>query len=561
MTTPESQRSGPEISGRLQALMLLRVIFVSLLLGASIFIQIRQTQTYFAYIQNAHYLLIILVYFLTFIYTILFKHLGNLVALAYLQLIIDTLLVTAIIYTTGGIGSIFSFLYIIAIIIGSMLLYRKGGFIIASTSSILYGLLLDLHYYDVIHPLGTRSVSPLEYLNFNLFYLILVNIVAFYLVAYLSGYLSEQIRESRVELKEKQVDIDKLEFLNRSIINSITSGLIALNDDDTVILFNPAAESMFGMRADEVIGKDVMKVLPFLSQGGLRKPDQGILRPFSDIPYMQENGEKVHLRLSTSPLRLPIRNRRGHILVFQDVTQIKQIEEDMKKVEGLAMIGEMAAGIAHEIRNPMASISGSIQMLRDDLDSDDVNSRLMDIILRETSRLNHLINDFLLFARPKKANMSRFDINQLILEALELFCNSRHWTERMTVVKELHYPLEIESDPEQVRQVLWNLFLNASEAMEDQGTLHVTTDVVKDSFRGGRTLVEIVVRDTGPGFPPYAISQLFTPFFTTKEGGSGLGLATVKRLVEGLSGKVSGRNNREGGAELTIHLPMAIVAR
>jgi two-component system sensor histidine kinase PilS (NtrC family) len=238
------------------------------------------------------------------------------------------------------------------------------------------------------------------------------------------------------------------------------------------------------------------------------------------------------------------------------MTEIKQIEEDMKKVEGLALIGELAAGIAHEIRNPMASISGSIQMLRENLDKDNVNNRLMEIILREISRLNNLVNDFLRFARPKEANLQKFDINQLIVDSLELFKNSRNWTGKLNVETDFQKDILLESDPEQLKQVLWNLFLNASEAMPDGGSFRIITDVVdgRDGFAPGEKVVKITAWDKGEGFSQKALSYLFTPFFTTKEGGSGLGLATVKRIVEGLKGNVHGRNHPDGGAEVTILL-------
>jgi two-component system sensor histidine kinase PilS (NtrC family) len=235
---------------------------------------------------------------------------------------------------------------------------------------------------------------------------------------------------------------------------------------------------------------------------------------------------------------------------------MKQIEEEMRKVEGLAMAGQLAAGIAHEIRNPMASISGSIQILRESLDKDDINSQLMDIILREINRLNDLLSDFLLFARPKQAKIEWFDLNELILESLDFFRNSGKWVDKIKVHTKFHTPLRLESDPHQVRQVLWNLLLNASEAMPDGGSLYVQTELF-DS-RGGRgspsKQVRMTIRDTGKGFTEDAIKHLFAPFYTTKEGGSGLGLATVKRIVEGLKGRVYGKNHSEGGAEITTLL-------
>jgi two-component system sensor histidine kinase PilS (NtrC family) len=541
--------------------MFLRVLFVSLLLGALIFVQVRETRTYFGDVQTFHYLLIAFIYFLTFIYILLLKRLQRLSRLAYVQLLVDTLFITALIYTTGGIESIFSFLYILTIINASIILYRKGGLVIASSSSILYGTLLDLHYYGVIHPFGSRLVYPGEYQSFFILYIILVNIAAFYLVGFLSSYLSEQTRKSRVELKAKQDDILKLEALNDRIIQSMTSGLITIDGKNRIILFNPTAEKVFNIRGHQVIGRQVAKVLPFLvgfleDAQSRSYQNKSKSHHFIDVPYVKPDGRRLFLQFSISPLRLGDGVEEGKILFFHDMTEIKEIEEEMKKVEGLALIGELAAGIAHEIRNPMASISGSIQMLKEGLDKADVNNRLMEIILRETDRLNHLINDFLLFARPKQASMQQFDLNQLINESLDLFKNSGKWSSGLTLETHFHDDIHLESDPAQVKQVLWNLFLNATEAMPDGGTLQVGTDMLDGRLTtvSRQRTVRVSVRDTGQGFSDQALSHLFTPFFTTKKGGSGLGLATVKRIMDGLKGTVHARNHPEGGAEITLVL-------
>ncbi len=552
----------PALTGQLQKLMLLRLLIVSLLLGVSSFIQIRETRAYFGEIQTSHYFLIATIYFLTFIYIILFKKLKNLIRQAYLQLLVDTFFITAIIYSTGGIDSIFSFLYILTIINASIILYRKGGMIIASSSSILYGLLLDLHYYDVIDPFGSRWDYGLEYQSFNIFYTIVVNIAAFYLVAFLSSIGSEQARKSRVELKAKEDDIIKLEALNEWIIRSIKSGLVTLDGQGRIILFNPAAEDIFGISSSKVIGRNIINVFPFLKDH-LEKKEEGIpvretRNPprFIDLPYPGDHDKGLSLRFFISPLRIPNGDQKGRILFVQDITEIKRIEEEMKKVEGLALIGELAAGIAHEIRNPMASISGSIQMLKEGLNKDDMDGRLMDIILREINRLNNLVNDFLLFARPKPSGNREFDLKPLIIESLELFKNSGKWNDQMKVETYFHGDIRLVSDPEQIKQVLWNIFLNAVEAMPERGTLHVSAELVRDGkiLESGSKMVRIMVRDNGRGFSEKSLQYLFTPFFTTKEGGSGLGLAIVKRIVEGLQGTVYGANHPDGGAIVTVLL-------
>ncbi|RLF61563.1 MAG: hypothetical protein DRN37_00795 [Thermoplasmata archaeon] len=562
MAEKEEHISRKELFGRLQRLMFLRVVFVSLLLGASFFVQIRAARTYFGYIQNAHFLLLAAVLFLTLIYVLVLKRARKLLWFSYVQLLVDTLIITAVIYSTGGVDSIFSFLYILAIIGASIILYRKGAILIASSSSILFGLLLDFQFYGWIHPLGSRIHHFSNTQSLQFFFLALVNMAAFYLVAILSSFLSEQTRRSRAELKAKQIDLDQLEILKDSIINSINSGLIALDANAKVILFNPAAEEMFATKSSRCLGKSIHEVLPDIASCLLHQESTSelILRgntPFVDIPYERPGQKPVHLRLSISPLRFGPDLAQGHILVFQDMTTIKKIEQKMKKVEGLALIGELAAGIAHEIRNPMASISGSIQMIKGRLDGDDINSRLMEIVLREIKRLNERLNDFLLFARPNKAKLKPFNLTDLILESLELFQNSQHWKAKIRVSPELSDRLTLVSDPELVKQILWNLFVNAFEAMPEGGSLQIKA--ARENGQGkspdDREWVRIVVRDTGEGFDEVAISQLFTPFFTTKEEGSGLGLAIVKRVVDTLHGEAYGENHPEGGAQVTILLP------
>ena len=547
-----------ELQKRLHTLMFLRVLFVSVILGALILIRFRETHADAGNVQAAPYILLAVIYFTNIIYIFLIKYFGRIRLQAYFQLFFDTVFITVFIYTTGGVDSLFSFLFILNIFSGGIIFSRKGGILVASASSILYGLMLDLHYYGLIHPIGARTdFSAESYDSAFLFYTILVNMAAFYLVGYLSGFLAEQTKKSQAELKETQLDLNKLEVLHESIINSITSGLIVLDDEERVILFNPTAEKILDVHSGQISGLTLGAAFPALEahfQRVMKMRPSANMPLFTDTIYHKPNGGKIFLRLSISPLRYGSTDKAGTILILQDVTEIKRIEENMKKVEELALVGEMAAGIAHEIRNPMASISGSIEVLKEG-NWDSTQNRLMTIVSREVDRLDKLINDFLLFARPKKSRLQTFDLNRIISESLKLFKNGQHWNENIRVMKHFKGSLMIESDQNQIRQVLWNLFLNASDAMASGGTLHVTTGWVAE--RPGSTCkdVSIVVRDTGDGFAPGFLPRLFTPFFTTKDGGSGLGLATVKRIVDQLHGTVSGNNHPDGGAEIVIILP------
>jgi len=558
MVKADQDYAQKETLSRLQLLMFLRVGFVSLLLGVAIIIQVRETKTYFGEILNAHYFLIALIYFLTFFYVIALNYIKNFPRFAYLQLLLDTTFITAIIYTTGGIESIFSFLYLLNIISGGIILYRRGGMIIASFSSLLYGGFLDLSYYELIKPIGYHLPYLQDYQSSEIFYRILVNVAGFYLVGLLSGFLSEQIRKSRAELKVKQKDIADLEILKENIIQSISSGLVALDEHGKVIAFNRGAERIFGIDSLDAIQKHINDIIPFVMPYlKLTNPNK-----FTQLSHKRSHGQQIDLLLNISPLRDQDGSKKGKILVFQDTTRIREMEREVKRMEDLAMLGELAAGIAHEIRNPLASISGSIQVLNDSLSkkATHINKRLMEIILREVSRLNHLVNDFLQFARPQSIEIEEFDLNQLIMDTLYIFQNSQSWSQNLAVETKFFSPLKINSDPQQLKQVFWNIFLNTCEAMPKGGFICVSTDKMKGLNGSGEYIdsVRIKVEDNGPGIDAKVIKDMFKPFSTTKKDGSGLGLAIVRRIVEGLGGKVSGQNLAGGGAAIAIILPFSI---
>ncbi|GAF73014.1 unnamed protein product, partial [marine sediment metagenome] len=441
---------------------------------------------------------------------------------------------------------------------GGTILYRRGGMIIASFSSVLYGAFLDLSYYQLIRPVGYYFPYVQEYQSSEIFYRILVNVAAFYLVGFLSGFLSEQVRKSRAELKVKQKDMADLEMLKENIIQSISSGLVALDEHDKIIVFNRGAERIFNIDSRDAIQKDINDIIPFVM------PYLKVDNPnkFSQLSHKTSDGQQIDLLLSISPLQEQDGSKKGEILVFQDTTRIREMEREVKRMEDLAMLGELAAGIAHEIRNPLASISGSMQVLDDSFSKEDapINKRLMGIIQREINRLNHLVNDFLQFARPQKIEIEEFDLNQLIMDTLYIFQNSQDRYKHLDVETKFLNPLRIKSDPQQLKQVFWNIFLNACEAMPDAGQIRISTDKSRESNGKGEStdLVRVRAEDNGPGIDPKVIKDMFRPFSTTKKDGSGLGLAIVKRIVEGLGGEVSGQNLAQGGAAITILLPLSI---
>ena len=476
--------------------MLIRVLFVSLLLGAALIIEIRETETYFGPLQSIHFSLLASIYFLTIIYVFVFKTGKALLALAYVQLGMDALFTALIMSVTGGMNSVFSLLFALVIITASILLYRTGGIIIATACAFLYSLVVGLHYWRIFGPFGV-SYLPLNFPSgIKVLYLTCINILAFYVIAFLTSYLSELVQRGRAQLEEKQEDLHQLESLTDGIIKCINSGVIVLDHSGKIILFNPAAENIFKTSGNKIIGKRLEDTLPWFAKSLAieQEPTRESFESFSnfrELTFVDEKKKTVHLRYSVSPLRFPSNGVFGQIIVVQDITETKKVEEQMAKVQSLALVGELAAGIAHEIRNPIASISGSIQLLREELSLDEMHARLMEIVLKEISRLDQLISNFLLFARPRKPNPQIFDLHQLIREILQLFQHTPHWNSKIKIHCDLTNQLKIRSDPQLTKQILWNLLKNACEAMPSGGHLYVATSMSDDRNRPPSVTLEI----------------------------------------------------------------------
>jgi two-component system sensor histidine kinase PilS (NtrC family) len=554
-----------ELLGKIKWLMLLRLLFATFLLVATVVVQARAYPTFFNTSLLSLYILTGVIYFLTLCYALLLNRIRKYILLAYVQLFFDVLFVTALIYVTGGIESIFSFMYILTIINGSIMIYRRGGLLIASASSICYGSLLDLQYFNIIHPFYTRATGLMTYSIGYYFYTLLMNIAAFYVVAMLSSYLAEELRRSSVKLKAKQYDLDQLELLHRNIVQSMSTGLITLNNRLEITYGNPAAEVICGLGYNELEGSYIGDIFPKIIQhltlsaesGG--KIDMTHRQKGIDIDFERQDGVKLHLGFSKSILRDPDGDEMGLILIFQDLTEFRQMQEQVRRMDRLAVAGELAAGIAHEIKNPLASLSGSIQMLRDEVDFGPMQQRLMDITMREAERLNGLVNEFLLFSRPEKAVDQSVEVNEVIKDTLEMLKNSPELSRPIRIEKSLTDNLWVHIDAQRLQQVIWNLVLNAVQEMTNSGRLTIAT-AIRTNRSGAeieRKLAEISIADTGPGILPENQGKVFDPFFTTKDQGTGLGLTIVHRIVEDYDGEIFMESDGRSGTIFTLHFPLA----
>lgn len=538
-------------SNTLGWVMFFRVVFTTIMLGTTIIVQLRQGygQAYSA--PSGLYLLIIAIYLLTVAYALVLPRFFSVTIQAYIQSIFDVFISSAIIYLTGGIESIFSFMYILSIINSSFVLYRSGALVVASVSIICYGLMLDFEYYQYINPYPSHVAISTSYSAPDIIYRILINMFAFYLAGYLSGYLALRAEETRRKLLAKETDLKRLEDLNESIIDSIETGILTLDPDGRILSCNPAGESISGYRIDQIRGLDYYKIFSKLKLPPMNQPTWAMDAWSYD--HTRPDGQTLHLEMTLQALKDPSGANWGRLLVFQDKTRIQQMEEEVKRVELLATIGEMAAGIAHEIRTPLASMSGSFQMLEQELSTQAGYAPYTRIIKREMDRLEYLVQDFLLFARPNKGNPESIDLNQKLPEIIKSFKAQTAAGENIEIKLEVTEKVCIEFDLFQFEQVIWNLLKNGVDALEGEGELTISLAPQEDDEK----MTALEVSDTGKGIPKQDILKIFEPFFTTKETGNGLGLSIVMRIVENAGGRIKVFSQPKIGTTFTVLLPLA----
>ena len=542
-----------EESKSLKLLILFRLFIVLSFFLFHALLHFKDTFDYISALFINNFIFIIIIFSLSFIYAILVKFNKNYIIQAYIQVLTDTALITVLIYNTGGIESFFSFLYIIIIIVSVMMIGRKAGVIIASAASIFYGILLNMHYYGFITPPGRWTSYYIDYKNLNILYLVSVNIAAYYLTAYFTGYLSEQIRKNRIELSSNQKKIYELSNLNKSIIDSISYSLIAIDKSFQITLVNPAAERYFKINGPDVITHEIFEIIPFLKDfKNILESEDSFFDPKIKEISVETNGKLLRYNIVISERHNYNGENEGYIFLIRDITSDYNMRKEMHKLENLAIMGEISASVAHEIKNPLASISGCLQMLQTNLEEDNLNKKLISITLNEVGRLNLMVNDFLVFARTKPAALILFNLNNLINDTLTLISNSSYWPEGIIFEKNLNNIPEIKSDPEQIKQILWNLLINAKDAVQDEGVIYIYTDYYS---RDLKSFVRIQIQDSGPGLSDIDIKNIFKPFFTTKKTGMGLGLSTVRKFVENIGGEICASNAENKGASFTILLP------
>ncbi|HEX6096370.1 MAG TPA: ATP-binding protein [Thermoanaerobaculia bacterium] len=467
----------------------------------------------------------------------------------------DLAVETLLVYFTGGLDSPFSFLYLVSVITASMLLYRRGGLLAASAASILYGVLVDLMYYGVLPTPQQSLFLPMAWTSSRLYFNMAANFSGFYATALLTSYLSEQLQRTSRELDANRQNLAELRALNQNVVDSIPSGLVTLTSTGTASFINPAGASILRTDPLATLGRHVTELGFFTREQWESAREElatgAIVRRETD--YYGPTGEHRSVGFAISPLSTLEGTFSGYTVIFQDLTDVKKLEAEVRLKDRMAAVGELSAGIAHEIRNPLAAIAGSVQVLKKSQSLTPQEQRLMSIVLKESERLNKSISDFLRFVRPQEKRAVEFDVAASLSETLDLLENSPELTATHEIRREIEPPsFALVGDADQIRQVFWNLARNAVAAMPKGGVLTVRTAVEDSSY-------QIVFADNGRGMSPVDLQRLFQPFRTNFPSGTGLGMAISYRIVQEHGGKIDVTSAEGEGTSIVISLP--IVAR
>jgi two-component system, NtrC family, sensor histidine kinase PilS len=539
---------------RLLWLIAARAAAVSVLLGSAVLAQIKAPG---AFPVDQFFFLLGLTFGLTVLYVLLLRQAEKRRWIVDAQLVADTVIVSAIVALTGGINSYFASLYALPVIAASAVRSWRGGMLIWLASSVLFGAIALVQYAGGGGALLAGVPEALPPARVAL-YRIGLNVLGLFAVAALTGYLAEGLQRADAQLRRASSELADVQAFSRHIVDSLASGLVTVDTGGTVITFNRAAAAITGVAASDAAGRpsaDVLQLPPALV--ALFGPaDERPSQSRMEYLYARPDGRQIELGLSAAPLMTP-RGQTGYILTFQDVTESRKIEREARVQQRLAAVGEMAAGIAHEIRNPLASMSGSIHILRQELPLTEDQRQLMDIVMRESERLNDTIRSFLEYARPQRQAMRHLDVRTVITDTATLLQNSTERRERHRIVVSVPpEPVPFQADEGQIRQIVWNLATNGLRAMPDGGQL--TLGVTAPSPQAAH--VEITVADEGVGIASEDLDGVFQPFRGGFARGTGLGLSIVHRIVSDYGGEVGVTSSRGAGTTVRVRFPAAVAA-
>jgi len=576
--------------GRLQWMMLIRILMVTVLFGVLLFS--RGDAPVEAGPFSSLYHLFIAFYLLSILYAAVVNRMPNLAFFSYLQFVVDAACIGLVLLFTGGSDSGFTWLFVFNILGAGYLLLLPGGLALASIDTVVYVGCLALSWLGIVPQFddaGEIRASPLDQ-GFGeaveAYSTVGFHIVSFYLLAFLSGSLAKKQAETGRALAATASSLHRLQDMHGRIVQNIDAGLLTVSNSGVVTSFNRAAEVITRHLASDVIGRpasDFLRGIDHLLDQGSEAQLGGSPGHSLERWMTRKDRKRIYLRVSASAMRSPDGTVDGTILVFEDRTRLLLMEEQLEREERLAAVGRLSAGIAHEIRNPLASITGSVQVLRSEAELLPEEDQLLGIVEREADRLGHLVTDFLALTRDERVELLPGRLAGIVRETLALLESKGGLAEGVEIETSLQFDPVVRFEEDRIRQVLWNLVNNACQAMGGQGLLRVSTEEVgvaelsggkaDPPFVGnwatvsagsdngalsgrGQSALRVVVEDTGPGISDEGLGRIFDPFFTTRSGGTGLGLAIVARIVQAHQGVITVESEPGKGTRFSVWLPI-----
>ena len=484
---------------------------------------------------------IVFAYTIAAFYLVLLHFWDELKPQSVLQVVSDLLLVTLFVYITGGVDSELNFLYPLVILLASILLPRVWAYLTAALAFILYGAVLELSYFQVVpsfsitHP-GIRTLQSI----------IFVNLFGFFTIAYLAGVLADKLRQTDKRLAYFRGELESLQALHENIVQSTSDGLITTGLDGRITLVNAAAEKLLQRPEAELLGQPIAP----LFEDQLPHPTSE--HSHCEVRFVAPNDFRKTFRVIASELRVLGRGPLGFVYTFDDLTRVRRLEREVRMQDRLAAIGRLSAAIAHEIRNPLTSIAGSATLLSQIPSLNDEHRRLLQIVTRESQRLNNIITDFLAYSHAKQYRFAQVDIVPLLEDTLTLL-EQRLEVQKLGIDIERNYatPKALAlADGDRMKQVFWNFCEIAVRAMKQGGTLTISIEDLGNDW-------QFSFADTGPGMNPQMVEKVFEPFQSQFEGGTGLGLAIVYQVVQAHEGKVWVRSKPGQGCTFVMRIRKA----
>jgi two-component system sensor histidine kinase PilS (NtrC family) len=533
---------------QLRWMLFLRVVFLTLLLGITLLLQsaekhiILPPYNYVAFFIAA-------VYIYTICSALILKFIKHYSTFAYGQFLGDVLLISMLVYYSGGSQSVFLLLYFFPIIAGSLILFRIGGLAPAAASTIAFGIVLTLEY-NGYHPVFFENFwyRPLADIRSTMNVFSIYGLT-FFIIAILSSLLSERLRRAEKALITTTLKYDQLSVLYKKIFDDIPSGIITVINQKNIISINNAAEKITGFTSEEIVAKNINKIFPKL------KLDSDMSFR-SEVEITRKDRKRIPIGYSFAKLNMPGTDDKYEVITLQDLSKTKQMQKQVRQAEKMATLGEMAAGIAHELRSPLSAISVAAEVLDSSGDIKSRNQGLMNIITRECSRLQDSITDFLSFSKPNEPEKEFVHLLPLVQQIIQLLQHTQDWPEKCPEILEIQEKIDCWGDPQQIHKLLLNILHNSCLALKNmEGEIRVSAREEDNGTGSERTVLTIT--DNGRGIPDLIIDKIYEPFFTTRENGTGLGLSIAKQIVDAHEGgiKIVSRENQGTTVEVWLPLP------